>query len=152
MYIYSYNNIIESQNNIDETCHYIASTREHEYITSANNKQDEINSDSAIASRLEAATKYAVIDGDKLQRKKNHGSGDIPSLLHDFTQDNKVENVKAKKDYKKHEGRKSQLKSNRNTNDRVRIWYNTYCNNINNNIKSWAGYTSKHLKKQAERI
>ena len=70
----------------------------------------------------------------------------------DIITPDKIENVKAKKDYKKHEGRKSQLKSNRNTNDRVRIWYNTYCNNINNNIKSWAGYTSKHLKKQAERI
>tara|TARA_Y100000389_G_C17445102_1_gene511084 strand:+ start:1676 stop:2344 length:669 start_codon:yes stop_codon:yes gene_type:complete len=152
LYIYSYNNIIEPQNNIDKTCKYIASTGEYEYAIAANNKQNEINTDIAIASRLEAATKYAVIDGDKLQRKKKHGTGDIPSLIHDFTQDNKVENVNAKKDHKKHEGRNSKLKDNQDNHNRGKIWYDTYCNNTNNNIKRWAGYTSKYYKKQAEII
>jgi hypothetical protein len=161
LYIYSYNNIIEpqnkinktcSQNDIDDICEYIASTREREYITATNKKQYEIDDDSEAASMRKAATKRAVIDGNELKKTKKTGSGDIPGMISKFVEDNKYENKEANKQYYIHEGRKLQLKSNRNINDRVRIWYDTYCNNINKSIKNWAGYTSYHLTNQAKKI
>tara|TARA_B100001758_G_C18285274_1_gene543922 strand:- start:73 stop:624 length:552 start_codon:yes stop_codon:yes gene_type:complete len=152
LYIYSYNNIIEPQNKIDKTCEYIASTREHEYTSAANKKQDEIDSDLISTSLVKSATGSAINDGLLIKRIYKNGSGVIPSVMNDFVEENIDENKEATIEHDEHLDRNSQLEDNQDIKKRSKIWYDTYCNNINTTTKHWAGWTNDHLKKQAERI